>query len=126
MFASNQKIKDMKDVEVLGLMINLFGVKAEGDDTPDLGAVTLSRDGREYILDVCQSYTTEKGDTEIECDLEVDRDMFEDCAFDLTMEDLYSSDLKATFYIATELEIDKMTLFVRSGGCTKAIDLEQD
>ena len=116
----------MKDVEILGLTINLFGVRDESDDTPDLGSVTLSRDGREYILDVCQSYTTEKGDTEIECDLEVDKDLFEDCAFDLTPTDLYSRDLKAEFYIATELEIDCMTLYVRHNGCTKAIDLEQD
>lgn len=114
----------MKDVTVLGLTINLFGLSDEG---VDLGAVYLSRDGREYILDVCQSYTDESsGDTEIKCDLEVDRDMFEDCAFDLRVEDLYSSDLEAIFYIATDLEIDKMTLFVKHGECTKVIDLEQD
>ena len=116
----------MGNVEILGLTVNLFGVRAEGDDTPDLGAIYLSRDGREYILDVYQSYTTESGDTEIDCDLEVDKDTFEECAFDLTAEDLMSSDLKATFYIATELEIDSMTLFVKIGSMTKAIDLEQE
>ena len=55
----------MENVEILGLTVNLFGKTAEGDETPYLGAVTLSNDGREYILDVCQSYTnTDSGDTE--------------------------------------------------------------
>jgi hypothetical protein len=117
----------MENVEILGLTVNLFGVRTEDMDTPDLGAVTLSKDGREYILDVCQSYTDESsGDTEIKCDLEVDKDIFEDCEFDLTATDLMSSDLLAEFYIATELEIDSMTLFVKIGSMTKAIDLEQD
>jgi hypothetical protein len=40
-----------------------------------------------------------------------------------------SSDLKVEFYIATENEIESMTLFVRFGGVngmTKAIDVIQE
>ena len=114
----------MENVEVLGLTVNLFG---QCEDTPDLGAVYLSYEGREYILDVVQSYTdTNSGDTEIDCDLEIDRDTFEDCPYDLTQYDLMASRLEATFYIATELEIDKLSLFVKIGDMTKVIDLRQD
>ena len=36
------------------------------------------------------------------------------------------SKLKAVFWIESELEIDSMTLFVKIGDMTKAIDLEKD
>jgi hypothetical protein len=114
-------------VEILSLDIVLVGEK---DVETDLGAVTISCEGREYILDVCQSYSKfENGLTTIETDLERDDEVFGECPYDITAVDLMSSDLKVEFYIATENEIESMTLFVRFGGVngmTKAIDVIQE
>lgn len=53
-------------VEVLGLTIQLYGERTDEDEV-DLGSLTLERDGREYILDVCQScWIAENGETTIE------------------------------------------------------------
>ena len=75
-------------------------------ENPYLGAVTLQREGREYILDVVQSYTYDDEDcagaTEIQCDLEVDEDTFGECPYDLTLEDLMSEDISAEFFIEDE------------------------
>lgn len=98
----------------------------------DLGAVTLSCQGREYILDICESFWDfEDGVTEITCGLKTfdDEDIFEECSFDLTGEDIFSSCLKGTIFVGdeegvTEGEDMTATLFVKLNGCTKAIDLE--
>jgi hypothetical protein len=115
------------NVEILSLNIVLVG---KIDEETDLGAVTISRDGREYILDVCQSYSTfEDGLTSIETDLERDDMIFDDCPYDITAVDLMSNDLKVEFYISIENEIESMTLFVRFGGVngmTKAINVIKD
>ena len=112
------------NVEILSLNVVLVGKK---DEETNLGAVTISREGREYILDVVQSYSTfEDGITNIETDLIRDDETFSDCPYDITAVDLMSSDLKVEFYIETENEIESMTLFVRIGGAhgmTKAIDV---
>ena len=115
-------------VEILSLDIVLVGEK---DVETDLGAVTISCEGREYILDVCQSYSTfENGLTTIETDLERDDEIFVECPYNITAVDLMmSSDLKVEFYIATENEIESMALFVRFGGVngmTKVIDVVQE
>ena len=98
----------------------------------DLGSVTLSCEGREYILDISDSgWDFEDGVTEITCGLKTfdDEDIFEECSFDLTGEDLFSSCLKGTIFVGDEERVTEgedmtATLFVKSGGCTKAIDLE--
>jgi hypothetical protein len=112
----------MKNVEILGLTIVIDGdhVKTE----IDLGCVTLSRQGREYILDPIQSYRNfEHGETKIEVDLEVDKETFPDCKFDLEDVDLIANDLKAEFYFRCETDWEYATLFVKINGMTKAIDL---
>jgi len=100
---------------------------------PYLGAVTLSRDGREFILDVCQSYTYDDEDcagaTIIQCDLEIDEDTFPDCPFDLTIEDLLSDDVSAKFFIESdeeEFEISQMILMFNHEGEHKAIEVEEE
>jgi len=120
----------MKNVKIIQLSI-IFDRLLQF--TPDLGAITLSRDGREYILDVCQSYTKGEPDcgeaTEIHCDLEVDRELFEDCKFDLTQEDLLSKDLIAKFYIASEdeeFEIVNMELVFEINGKRQTIKVAED
>ena len=96
----------------------------------DFGALTLECEGRNFILDVCQSYTNEES-TKIELDLEVDTDIFPvgtEYNYELTKEDLYSSKLTATLYIGSEYEVepDYMTFFIKSGETTKAIDVKID
>jgi len=103
---------------------------------PYLGAVTLKRDGREFILDVCKSYQYDDDDccsgTTIQCDLEVDKDTFEDCPFDLTVEDLLSEDIYAEFYISSEneedgeFEVERMTLNFTIDGENKKIKVVED
>jgi hypothetical protein len=98
----------------------------------DLGSVTLSCEGREYTLDISDScWDIEDGVTEITCGLKTfdDEDIFEECKFDLTGEDLFSSLLKGTVFVGDEQGVTvgedvTATLIVECGGCTKAIDLE--
>jgi hypothetical protein len=96
----------------------------------DFGALTLECEGRNFILDVCQSYTNEES-TKVELDLEVDTDIFPvgtEYNYELTKEDLYSSKLTATLYIGSEYEVEPecMTFFIKSGETTKAIDVKID
>lgn len=112
-------------VEVLSLEIKLYGER-ENNTEIDLGGLTLSNNGREYILDVVQSFTTvEGGFTTIRCELERDNETFPDCKYDLTATDLMSY-VKPVFYINSELEIENMTLFVKNGNMTKAINVIAD
>jgi len=93
----------LKDI-TLGAKINFV---VSGITTMELmgiinvGAVTLSVEGREFVLD---SYYTDFNDVagdkpmvEVRCRLEVDEETFED-GYTLTCADLLSSNLKATFY----------------------------
>ena len=113
----------MEHVEILGITIVMDGdhVKTE----MDLGAITLSHKGREFILDPIQSYRNfEHGETKIEVELEVDKETFPDCKFDLEAVDLMATDLKAEFYFRCDTDWEYATLFVKIGGMTKAIDLK--
>jgi len=118
-------------VEILGVTIVLYG-EIEKDECVDLGALTIKRDGREYILDVCQSYTTFKGGfTTIETDLVKDEETFSECPYDITAMDLMSDDLDIQFFIDGTFSpsIEYITLFVRFGGIngmTKAIEVQSE
>ena len=97
----------------------------------DLGSVTLNCEGREYKLDVTDSlWDSDEGYTEISCGLTTidEDDIFEDCKFDLTGDDLFSSELRGTIFVGDEgeeIEGEEMTatLIVQRDGCTRAIDL---
>jgi len=97
----------------------------------DLGGVYLSCEGREYIMDISDScWDIEDGCTEITCGLKTfdEDEIFEECPFDLTGEDLFSSSLKASVFVGdeeavTEGEEMTATLFVERNGCTHAIEL---
>ncbi len=118
----------MDKVEFLGVRINMFGER-DIDVDYDFGGVTLECEGREYILDVVQTFWEEEnGDANVYCELAVDKDTFEDCKYNLTSVDLLGNNLKATMFFDGTFPniIESMTLFVKSGGMTKAIDLEQD
>lgn len=125
------KNSKIEGVEILGLTIVLYG-EVTDDEEVDLGAVTISRDNREYIVDVVQSNRVfEDGFTTIEAQLKEDVETFDECPYDITAEDLMSNDLEVTFYIGGDFSatIEHMTLYVRFGGengMTKAIDVSQD
>lgn len=127
---ANQREGFIDDVEILHVAITIS--KEVKVTLLDLGSVTLSCEGREYILDISEScWDFEYGVTEITCGLKTfdDEDIFEECSFDLTGEDLFSSCLKGTIFVGDEEgvmegEDTAATLFVKLNGCTKAIDLE--
>ena len=114
-------------VEILALDVVLYG-EITNTDKIDLGAVYLSNKGRKYVLDVTRSTTTiDGGFSTIRCELEKDEDTFpvEEHLYDLTATDL-GVNPEATFYIASDLPIEHITLFVRRGDCTIAIDVTQE
>ena len=119
-------------VEILHATISIGGeVHVE---SLDLGSVTLNCEGREYKLDITDScWDVEDGCTEISCGLTTtdEYECFEDCKFDLTAEDLFSSDLTGTIFIGDDYLDDtsitpdfiSATLWIKYGFCTKAIEL---
>ena len=118
---------EIDGVEVLSLEIKLYG-EASNTDEIDLGALYLSCDGRGYVLDVTQSYRRfEGGFTFIRCVLERDDDTFDpsEHKYDLKDVDLMLGNVDASFYIASDLTIEFITLFVR-GGFTRAIEVVQE
>ena len=118
---------EIKGVEILSLEIELYG-EATNTTEIDLGALYLSCEGREYLLDVVQSVRTfEGGFTHIRCDLERDDEIFptEEHKYDLTGVDLMVGSIEASFYIVSDLPIENITLFVR-GGLTRAIDVTEE
>lgn len=81
----------------------------------NLGALTLSVDGREFILDVVQTYSDETEDLEgnpilrISCDLEADDDVFDECPYDITKDDLLDcehNDLVRELFVDGEVEFE--------------------
>jgi hypothetical protein len=87
----------MDDVKFLGVEVVIDGNHLSTEI--DFGALTLSRDGREYIVDGVQSYRDFNGETTISIDVKVDREVFCDCKYDLKETDLFASDLSATFFL---------------------------
>ena len=94
----------------------------------DLGSLTLKRSTRTLMLDVVQSYTNDENNhTTIECDLEYDEDVFKGKYKDFKESDLLGLD-EGRLFIGHDWEVepDSITLFVKSGGSTRAIELEID
>lgn len=115
----------IENVEFLGVTIK-FEVPVERH-LYDLGSLHLVCEDRNFVLDVCQSYTNDEC-TEIRCELEVDTETFplnQENNYQLTANDLMSN-ISGTLYIGQEWEErpESMTLFVKICGMTKAIDLE--
>lgn len=111
----------------LDLEINLEGDQTETDF--DLGSITLSLDGKEFVFDIIQSYREfEDGITTVTCEVEIDKETFPDCKFDLTDLDLLSSKLKGEIYfMIDEIELFKdATMYVKVRQTTKAINLILD
>jgi len=117
----------MKNVNFIQAMINVDGyvdLLQYG-----MGTVTLELEGRSYILDIVSSVSEHVGGvTIIGCSLAIDKDECDSSKYDLTEVDLFDSNLKATIFIGDEYEDEPehMTLFVKIGDMTKAIDLTNE
>lgn len=113
------------EVEV-SLVIQFYCVVSR--EQYDLGSIMLQRSTRMLMLDVVQSYTNDDDDyTTITCDIEFDEETSEGFKKDLKESDLLDLDV-ASLFIGDEWEVapDSMTLFVKSNGSTRAIELEMD
>jgi len=110
--------------------------KRDWNEDYDFGTLTLSCEGREFKMDVCQSYTdgpdiTGEDTTRITLDIEPDEELFEDCPYNLTKEDLLDcehNDLVREIYIggSFENEILSIDLFFEVDGQDYQMKLEQD
>ena len=112
-------MKTIQGVNIHNLEIVIVGTKERSDI--DLGALTLSVDDREFILDVVQSYSDVTEDLQgnpimrISCDLEVDDDIFEDCPYNITKEDLLNSEnnnLVRTLYIGGDNDFEVQSILL--------------
>lgn len=118
----------MENVNFLGVEIQIDGEVNLG--LLNLGAITLKKENREYILDIVSSISHfEDGLTTISCKVEVDKEIFDECKYDLTTVDLFCLDV-AEIFITTEdnkenieYQTENQTLFVKINNMTKAIDL---
>ena len=120
----------MKDVKFLSVEIVIFG---EVEPTLiNVGGITLSRKGREFIVDpVKAEFIKGYDETTLDIEIEIDKKMFPECKFDLAKEDLLASDLKGKVLFNTEknknnicYKAKKKTLFVEVDNKEIAIDLE--
>lgn len=123
---------------IKGIKINSLEVVIKGTNNRsvvDLGAVTLSVAGREFILDVVQSFTdvTEDNDgipmLNISCVVEPDEDTFEDCPYNLTKEDLLNADkngLVKTLYVGGEEDFDVVSIVLHYENKGEEYQLEID
>lgn len=114
-------------VQILGLELVIDGDHTENDI--DLGSVTISNDGREYCMDVVQSYRDfDGGKTTIRIDVTTKDDdvIFDDCPFNIKSTDLMVDKPKVTLYFECEENWEYCTLFVKYGGMTRALEVELD
>jgi len=111
------------DTEILGIDLK-FEIEPDSSSF-DFGTLTLQKDGRERKFDTSfNDYNHYAIAVNV---FEGDDGVFDDCKQDLTEADLYDLDV-AELFIGEEYdeEPESITLFVRSGSCTRAIDLKKD
>ena len=116
----------MKGIEFLNVSIIIDEII--DIDEIDLGAITLTCDNREYIVDIVESdFTFINNQTIVKCKVTEDRELFSECKYDLLPEDFINSNLQATIYVGYDdelMETESQTLFIKfEGGLTKAINL---
>ena len=125
----------MKTIEgvTFGNVEVVLSGKRDWNQDYDFGALTLKREDREFILDVVQSYTDEVGDgtTRITLEVESDEDIFSDCPYNLTKQDLLDCEhnelVKELFIGGTfENEIVSITLFFEIDGQDYSISVDQE
>lgn len=128
-------MKKIKGVKIGNIEVVLKGEKDDEKDY-DFGALTLSCDDREFILDVCQSYTdglevTGDGTTRITLEVEVDEDTFDECPYNITKDDLLNAehnDLVRELYVGGTFEnkIISITLYFEIDGQDYSLLIDQE
>jgi len=128
-------MKKIKGVEFGNIEVVIEGER-NWKDNYDFGALTLKCEDREFILDVCQSYTdgpdkTGEDFTRITLNIEVDEDIFSDCPYNITKEDLLDcehNDLVRELYIGGNFKnkIISMNLFFEVDGQDYQMKLEEE
>ena len=106
--------KEITLENIIETEIVLFGNHL--DTELDYGAITLKNEDREFILDVVQTVRHFDGEvTTIDVTVEIDKELFEDCKFDLNDLDLLSPTLSSEmfFRIDDERDIKSMTMVVK-------------
>lgn len=119
----NSKDNQRKNVSFLGVEIK-FEVPIDRNDY-DLGRIVLENEGRNFALDVYQSYTNQESDT-IFCDVHTDFDILstDEYNYELTTEDLiFGTEGKMFIGDSFEEVPQSITLFVKIDELTKTIDL---
>jgi hypothetical protein len=96
----------------------------------DIGAVTLKKDDREYILDVTDYEIPDDTNPVITCCIEEDLITFSACKYDLTKKDL-SALTEATLYVSAEydsepFEVEWIRLFFEIDGVYDFIELKEE
>ena len=91
-----------KEPSIKGIRMSNVEITYKGKPDPDelyWGSIGVNCQNREFIWDVCQSYTDDLGDGyyRTTLDIEADPEIFE-CSYDLTKDDLLSPD-SATIYV---------------------------
>lgn len=116
----------MKNVEFLYASIIIDGkVKP---DLIDLGSITLRKNNKEYMLDIIRTMIYWDEDTKkttLECQVERDDEVFEDCKYDLTENGLLNVPDVAEIFVGGDGEYSPIsyTLHVKVGGVEKEIPL---
>ena len=92
-----------KKPKIKGIRIGTVEVIYKGKPDPDelyFGAVKVKCADREFIWDACQSYTEDLFDEHyrITLDLEANPEVFGDCPYDLTHDDMLDPE-SATLYV---------------------------
>jgi len=119
--------------------INILAVRVVFNDIVDMGdidvgALTVTRNGRNFIWDSCSTEFYEyKGETTAICKMGVDKELFEEGEtynYQLTAIDLLAakSQIHSTFYVGGDYtaNILSITAFFKIGRLTVCIDVEQE
>jgi hypothetical protein len=115
-------------IQILGLEIVIDGDHTNSEI--DLGAVTITNEEREYIMDVVQSYRSfDNGQTTIKIDVTTKDDdvTFDECPFNINAVDLMVDNPRITIYFSCDENWESATLFVKGAlGMVRALEIEMD
>ena len=111
-------------------IINMAG-KQDPNEDYNFSSITLECEGRECGLDVTKSTSDyrEKGDyTNYQMYLDKDEEIFDECLYDLTLEDMSNPNLKVSFWIdgTFENEIQLIQFATKIDGKLEWVDVQQN
>ena len=128
-------MKKIKGVKIGNVEVVISGERDWSKDY-DFGALTLKCEDREFILDTVQFYTygpemTGEDFTRITLEVEPDTEIFDECPYNLTKQDLLDAehnDLVREMFIGGtfENEILSITLYFEADGQDYQLQIEQE